>query len=88
MTLFFTGVLLALAAATLGLRTTSVLIPRINATARLIASMAIGAVFVATTLQLSERYGVYDMGLGLLLSLSPVGVFDLCKWWFRRDSAV
>ena len=26
---------------------------------------------------------VFELGLGLLLSLSPVGVFDLVKWWFR-----
>lgn len=88
MTLLLTGVLLSLSAATLGLRTTSVLVPRINATLRLIVSMAIGAVFVATSLQISERYGVYDMGLGLLVSLSPVGIFDLCKWWFRRRGPV
>ena len=24
------------------------------------------------------------LGLGLLVSLSPVGVYDLVKWWYRR----
>ena len=78
------SVLLVLAAASLGLRTTSVLLPRVRPAVRLAAALAIGAVFVAVILQVSDRYRVYDLGLGLLLSLSPVGVFDLTKWWFRR----
>ena len=80
------SVLLALAAASLGLRTTSVLIPRAHPFVRLIAALAIGAVFVAVILQVSDRYRVHDLGLGLLLSLAPVGVFDLAKWWFRRTT--
>lgn len=84
MTAAAVGVLLALAAISLGLRTTSVLMPRVHPVARLVASILIGGIFVATTLQISERYHVYDMGLGLLLSLAPVGVFDFMKWWFRR----
>lgn len=89
MTAVAVGALLALAAISLGLRTTSVLIPRVHPVARLIAAILIGGVFVATTLQISDRYRVYEMGLGLLLSLAPVGVFDLVKWWFRwrRPSA-
>ncbi|HWI18779.1 MAG TPA: hypothetical protein VNT81_13590 [Vicinamibacterales bacterium] len=83
MTSVLVGALLALAAATLGLRTTSLLISRVHPLVRLLVSLAIGAMFVATTLQISERYQVYDMGLGLLISLSPVGVFDLLKWWYR-----
>lgn len=83
------GVLLALAAASLGLRTTSVLIPRVHPLARLLASIVIGSVFVMVTLQLSDRYQLHDLGLGLLVSLAPVGAFDLAKWWFRwRSSAV
>ena len=78
-----TWLLLALAAVSLGLRTTSVLVPRLHPVARLLISIVIGAIFVTTALQVSERYQVYDMGLGLLMSLSPVGVFDLLKWWFR-----
>ena len=30
----------------------------------------------------ARAIGVSELGLGLLLSLSPVGVFDLAKWWF------
>jgi hypothetical protein len=83
MTAVVVYVLLALAAISLGLRTTSVLIPRVHPVARLIAAILIGGIFTAATLQVSDRYHVYDMGLGLLLSLAPVGVFDLLKWWFR-----
>jgi len=81
--LAFTELLLVLAAATLGLRTTSVLIPRVNPLLRLLVSMVIGAALVVLTLRISDRYQVHDLGLGLLMSLSPVGVFDLAKWWFR-----
>ena len=80
----FVGVLLALAAVSLGLRTTSVLIPRVQPWLRMAVSIAIGTMFVIVTLQLSDRYHVHDMGLGLLVSLAPVGVFDLAKWWFLR----
>lgn len=83
MTSVLVGATLALAAATLGLRTTSLLIPRVHAIARLLVSLVIGAILVTAALQISERYLVYDLGLGLLISLSPVGVFDLLKWWYR-----
>lgn len=83
MTLFVSGALVALAAVSLGMRTTSLLIPRVHPIARLIASLVIGAIYVAATLQISASYQVYDLGLGLLISLSPVGVFDLLKWWYR-----
>jgi glucan phosphoethanolaminetransferase (alkaline phosphatase superfamily) len=83
MTQFVVGVLLALAAASLGLRTTSVLIPRVHPLARMLVSILIGLVFVIVALQISDRYQVHDLGLGLLVSLSPVGVYDLTKWWFR-----
>ncbi|MBM3808642.1 MAG: hypothetical protein FJW22_10685 [Acidimicrobiia bacterium] len=83
MTAFFTNTLLVLAAISLGLRTTSLLTRRVHPAGRLMLSLVIGAIFIVTTLQLSERYQVYDMGLGLLVSLSPVGVFDLAKWWYR-----
>ena len=78
------GVLLALAAITLGLRTTSVLMPRVPPLVRLAASALIGTILVLATMQLCDRNGVHDLGLGLLLSLSPVGVYDLTKWWFLR----
>ena len=84
MILVVVGVLLALAAVSLGLRSTTLLIPRVAPLVRLIASSVIGTIFVLATLQMSDRYGVHDLGLGLLLSLAPVGLFDLCKWWYRR----
>jgi hypothetical protein len=83
MTVLLVGPLLALAAVSLGLRTTAILIPRVHPVVRLVAASVIGAIFAAVTLQVCDRYHVYDLGLGLLLSLSPVGVFDLVKWWFR-----
>jgi hypothetical protein len=83
MTSVLVGASLALAAVTLGLRTTSLLLPRVHPIARMLVSLVIGAIFVAATLQISARYQVYDLGLGLLISLSPVGIFDLMKWWYR-----
>jgi hypothetical protein len=84
MTLIVIGVLLALAAVSLGLRTTALLIPRVRPLVRLVASAIAGTILVLAALRLCDRYGVHDLGLGLLLSLSPVGLFDLGKWWFRR----
>jgi hypothetical protein len=78
------GVLLALAAMSLGLRTTAQLIPRVTPLLRLSGSAIAGTILVLATLQVCDRYGVYDLGLGLLLSLAPVGIFDLLKWWHRR----
>ena len=78
------GVLLALTALSLGLRATALLMPRGNPLLRLAVSSVIGTILVMATLQVCDRYRVYDLGLGLLLSLSPVGLFDLAKWWFRR----
>ena len=79
------GVLaLAGAAVSLGLRTTSVLMWRSHPMVRLAVSAVVGAILVLATLQVCDRYGVHDLGLGLLVSLSPVGVFDLAKWSFRR----
>lgn len=77
------GALLALAAVSLGLRTSSVLVPRVHPLIRLLVSIVIGTVFVMVTLQISDRYRVHDLGLGLLVSLSPVGLYDLAKWWYR-----
>lgn len=79
----FQGALLALTAMCLGLRTTSVLIPRIHPVVRVLISAIMGSVLVMAAMQLAMRNGLHDMGLGLLLSLSPVGVFDLAKWWYR-----
>ena len=84
MTLVAVGPLLALAAVSLGLRATSLLIPRLHPLVRLAASSVIGTILVVATLQVCDRYQVHDLGLGLLVSIAPVGVFDLAKWWFRR----
>ena len=84
MTLALVGVLLALAAVSLGLRTTSLIIPRGHPLLRLAVSSVVGTILVMATLQVCDRYQVHDLGLGLLLSLAPVGLFDLMKWWFRR----
>jgi hypothetical protein len=80
------GVLLALAAITLGLRATGLLIPRVPPVLRLAVSAIIGTILVLATLQICDRYRVHDLGLGLLISLAPVGIFDLAKWWYRRKA--
>jgi hypothetical protein len=79
----FVVALLALAAVSLGLRTTAQLIPRVYPILRLVVSIAIGAMFVVVTLQICAEYAAYDLGLGMLVSLSPVGIYDLAKWWIR-----
>ena len=83
MTDVFVAVLVALAAISLGLRTTSVLVPRLHPLARLIVSAVAGGLLTTATLQVCESYHVHDLGLGLLVSLSPIGVYDLAKWWLR-----
>jgi hypothetical protein len=83
MTVAFVGVLVALAAIALGLRTTSLLAPRLHPLARFIASAVVGWILAAATLQICDRYQVHDLGLGLLVSLSPIGLYDLAKWWLR-----
>jgi hypothetical protein len=76
--------LVALAAISLGLRTTSVLLEDgVHPVGRLLLSIAAGTLITMVILELTESYGVFELGLGLLLSLSPVGVFDLLRWWFR-----
>lgn len=88
MTELFVGVLLALAAISLGLRTTNILIPRLHPIGRLAIAAIIGAALVIALLDRSDRYGIHDLGLGLLVSLSPVGVYDLVKWWLRWKQAI
>jgi len=87
MTVFVTRLLLGMAAAALGLRTTSVLIPRVHPMLRLIVSLVIGLALVVGALRMSDRYLVYDLGLGLLISLAPVGLYDLTKWWIHTKRA-
>ena len=75
--------LLALTALSLGLRTTSVLTPRMHPVARLLIAAVVGSIFVMAAMQVAMSNQLHDLGLGLLLSLSPVGVFDVLKWWHR-----
>lgn len=83
MTAFVLG-LLALAALSLGLRTTGVLLsPRLHPLMRLVAAAVIGGVMIGAILELCNAYGIAQLGWGLLFSLSPVGIFDVAKWWFR-----
>ncbi len=74
--------LLGLAALSLGLRTTSVLIPRVPALIRLVVSIVVGAVMTLASLELCRSYRIFEFGLGTLAALAPVGVFDFAKWWF------
>lgn len=83
MTAVLVAVLVALAAVSLGLRTTGLLMARVHPLARFIASGVIGWVLTTATLQVCDRYQLHDLGLGLLVSLSPIGVYDLAKWWLR-----
>lgn len=79
----FVALLVALAAISLGLRTTSLLIPRIHPLARFLVSAIIGTAVTTATLRICDSYHVHDLGLGLLVSLAPVGIYDLVRWWFR-----
>ena len=75
--------LLVLAAVSLGLRATSFLTARMHPMVRMPIALVAGAVLSLAFLELCDIYRVFEFGLGLLISLSPVGVFDLAKWWFR-----
>jgi hypothetical protein len=83
MTDAFIASLLALAAISLGLRLTSVLIPGVHPLARMLIAAVIGTALTMATLELCNRYQVHDLGLGLLVALAPVGIYDVSKWWFR-----
>jgi hypothetical protein len=74
--------LLVLAAVSLGLRTTSFLNARVHPVARMGLAMVVGGILSAAFLQFCDSYRVFEFGLGLLISLSPVGLFDAVKWWF------
>jgi hypothetical protein len=80
----FLVLLVILAGLSLGLRTTSVLMPAsAHPLDRMALSIVAGALWTAVVLEVSDSYRIFDFGLGLMLSLSPVGLFDLTKWWFR-----
>ena len=87
MTELLVGVLLALAAISLGLRVTNALIPRAHPLLRLSVAAIVGGAASTGLLEICDRYQVHDLGLGLLVSLAPVGIFDLLKWWFRWKTA-
>jgi hypothetical protein len=74
--------LLALAAVSLGLRATSFLAIRLHPVARMGLALLVGGILSGAFLQFCDSYRVLEFGLGLLISLSPVGVFDAVKWWF------
>jgi len=76
--------LVMLAGLSLGLRTTSVLMDcEAHPLDRLALSIIAGTLWTAVILEVSNSYRIFDFGLGLMLSLSPAGLFDLTKWWFR-----
>lgn len=82
--IYLVGVLLAATAASLGLRLTWGLLPAIaHPVGRLMMAMVVGASIVGLTLVASSRYRMLEAGLGLLISLAPVGIYDLLRWWFR-----
>jgi hypothetical protein len=77
-------VLLASTAIALGLRTSSLFLDeRVHPMVRLGVAIVAGTLISAVVLEVCASYKVIDLGLGLLLSLSPVGPYDLAKWWFR-----
>lgn len=76
--------LVTLAGLSLGLRTTSVLVnPTAHPLDRMALSMVAGALWTAVVFEVADSYRIFDFGLGLMLSLSPAGLFDVTKWWFR-----
>jgi hypothetical protein len=80
----FLVLLVLLAGLSLGLRTTSVLMDSAaHPLDRMALSIIAGALWTAVVFEVSDNYRIFDFGLGLMLSLSPVGLFDVTKWWFR-----
>jgi hypothetical protein len=76
--------LLAAAAVTLGLRTTTVLDGReVHPIDRLALGLVAGLSLVWVSLAVSTRYRAFEAGLGLLVSLAPAGVYDLLRWYYR-----
>ncbi len=75
--------LVSLAGLSLGLRSTSMLLsPGAHPLDRMALSIIAGALWTAVVLEVSDSYRVFEFGLGLMMSLSPAGVFDVTKWWF------
>ena len=78
--------LLSLAALSLGLRTTTFIGRSMHPVVRFALSLPVGVVMTMAFLELCRNYQIFEFGLGLLVSLSPVGLFDVAKWWFRWRS--
>jgi hypothetical protein len=74
--------LLLLAALSLGLRTTTYIGETMHPVMRLVLALLIGIVLTMAFLELCRNNELFELGLGLLVSLSPVGLFDGAKWWF------
>ena len=80
----FLVLLVTLAGLSLGLRSTSVVMsPAAHPLDRMALSILAGALWTAVVFEVAESYRIFDFCLGLMLSLSPVGLFDLTKWWLR-----
>ena len=74
-------VLLALGATSIGFRASSWFMPqRVHPLAQLVVALATGTLLSAAVLEVCSSYRILDFGLGLLISMSPVGPFDLAKW--------
>lgn len=76
--------LLAAAAISLGLRVTSGLLAGVSHPIdRLLLAAVVGISIAWLSLVASTRYQVFEAGLGLLVALAPVGVYDVARWWGR-----
>ena len=81
---FLVVALLGAAAVALGLRLTSGLLSRLSHPIdRLLLALVVGISITGLSLVVSMRYRVFELGLGLLVSLAPVGLYDLLCWWGR-----
>lgn len=76
--------LLLAAALSLGLRSTTVIDgDGTHPVDRLLAAATAGGIMTGAALLLSWRWHVAEAGVGLLLSLAPVGLYDVARWWYR-----
>ena len=78
--------LLLMAALSLGLRATTFVGRSMHPVVRLALALLMGVVMTFAFLELCRNNQIFEFGLGLLVSLSPVGLFDVAKWWFRWRS--
>jgi hypothetical protein len=76
--------LLLAAALSLGLRSTTIIDgDGTHPVDRLLAAATAGGILAWAALTLSWRWKVVEAGVGLLLSLAPVGFYDVARWWYR-----